>query len=106
MGDTKGNAGAPSTEEDKEKLGCHHEMQWVEEDKYYRLFCVFPKGNADGTDRKMRTCKLLFMGKICTQCLLNTVQNMFKLADKQFRAEKEEEAKLKAEKEKAKKGGD
>jgi hypothetical protein len=75
-------------------------MIWIEEDKYYRLHCVYPKGSPDGTDRKMRTCKLLFMGKICTQCLLTSVQSMFKLADKQFREEKEQEAKLKAEKEK------
>jgi hypothetical protein len=78
-------------------------MIWIEEEKYYRLHCVYPKGNPDGTDRKMRTCKLLFMGKVCVQCLLNTVQNMFKLADKQFREEKEQEAKLKAERESQKK---
>jgi hypothetical protein len=75
-----------------------------DETGYFRLHCVYPKGNPDGSDRKMRTDKLLFMGKVCTQCLLNTVQNMFKLADKQFREEKELEAKKKAEQEAAKKG--
>ena len=69
---------------------------------YFRLNCIYAKGAAGCENEKnLRTNRLLFVGKVCTQCLLGTVQVMFKLADKQFREEKETEARLRAEKEAA-----
>lgn len=101
MADAPKQAGAPKTWEEKEAIGCKHEMIPSEDGKEYIMHCVFPKGNPDGTDRKFPTERMLFMGKICTKCLLTDTEAMFKLTDTQLREERE----LLAKKEKEKGGG-
>ncbi len=90
--------GPPATAEDREKIKCTHHMvpladvpkeKWGDKKKGFIMHCKFPLGAPDGKDLLKITRRFMFMGTVCTECMLNDVQNLFKNVDKHLREERD-----------------